>query len=53
MPFEKVILLDQVFELLIFVQLSVSGLELALSSSLVFHKKMSTSKFMFEEDLKV
>ena len=31
----------------------VLGLELALFSSLVFHKKMSTSKFKFDEDLKV
>ena len=29
------------------------GLELALSSSLVLHKKMSTLKFMFDEDFKV
>ena len=29
------------------------GLELALSSSPEFHKKMSTSKFKFDEDLKV
>ena len=32
---------------------SVLGLELALSSSPVFHKRMSTSKFKFDEDLKV
>ena len=31
----------------------VLGLELALSSSPVFHKKMSTWKFKFDKDLKV
>ena len=33
--------------------LSMLGLELVLSSSPVFHKKRSTLKFKFDEDLKV
>ena len=34
-------------------KLVLLGLELALSSSPVLHKKLSTSKFKFDEDLKV